>query len=221
MKDRQIRRKPETGSIPLVSPTLHVIAMPWLVVLRYDFGFQFLRPKIIFYSLIWAFLMFAIHSYFEPAKWKAQAGLFWFLAWASTMYLLHLVKVAVLQWGSAPHDQFSGRTVIKAFRGREDSFFLWGEPMIVTAVAGLAYFLPSCRWLSQYALIAAIALFLKACINAWSRVRKVKQQVDATHDAEEGMIKVVAQKEASPTQVTIIATEGTTRKKRIKRARPD
>ena len=48
MKDAQIKRKAESAHIPVISPVLHVMVMPVLVLLRHDFGYLFLRPKSIF-----------------------------------------------------------------------------------------------------------------------------------------------------------------------------
>lgn len=200
MKDRQVSRKPDTAHIPVLSPFLHVLAMPALVLLRHDFGYLFLRPKSIFMALIWAFVLFSIYTAWEPDRWRANAPLCWFLAVSSLAYLFHLTRSIISQWGRAPHDQFAGRTILFPFRGREGVVFLIVEP-VLTVVAGIAVsvIVPSGGSLFRFLLWSAVAMFLKEGINQWAKVRKVKHQLDATADAEESMTKVMEERD-SPLQ---------------------
>jgi hypothetical protein len=198
MKDRQISRKSEGGSIPVVSPMLHLMSMPVLVVLRYQFGYLFLRPKSIFLSLIWATALYCVYSYYEPGRWKANALVSVFAVSASLAYLFHFAVSVYSQMGKAPHDQFAGRSVFEFLGLHRRQISLWFEPILITLLALLLKLGAPANSLSTYLFLAAISLFAKESINRWFELRKVKQQTDAIDDTEETMGRVAEGREAVP-----------------------
>lgn len=196
MKDKQIIRKAETSSIPLVSPLLHVASMPVLVFLRFDFGYLFLRPKSIFLACIWAVALFSIYSWHDSGRWQANRLICWFVVVSSLLYLGHIARSIFAQWGQAPHDQFSGKSVFSFLKLPVSILFFWAEPLLVWLLAGVFETLQKGNSLSDFLAVSALAMFCKEGINRWFHVRKLKQQLDATSDAEETMTAVSSERES-------------------------
>ncbi|MAS94881.1 MAG: hypothetical protein CMO55_16925 [Verrucomicrobiales bacterium] len=216
MKDAQIKRKAESAHIPVISPVLHVMVMPVLVLLRHDFGYLFLRPKSIFLALIWALLLFAVYSLFESTRWSRGALFFWFCTFSAIGYVGHLIRAMVSQWGKAQHDQFAGRSFLSLLGLADWKVFLWGEPVLVLVVSTGLRIVAGANSLSGYLLFAALAMFAKEGINQWARVRKVKQQADALEDTEDTMTEVAEKREPPPLPASVV---GTSRKPRQQRSR--
>ena len=217
MKDKQLSRKPESSSIPLISPLLHIITVPVIVLLRRDFGYLFLRPKSIFLSLIWAFGLFAVYSCFEPERWQRGAWLFWFLAASASLYLVHLGYATYSQLGKARHDQFSGVSWLLVPSIGEKRTVLFVEPAAVIGIGAIVGGLFDAYLISAFLVRAGGALFFKELINQWASLRKTKQQSDAIDDAEETMGTVGESKGA--TNRPIPSVKKTSRKSRVRRPR--
>lgn len=218
MKDRQIEKKLESSGIPLVSPLLHIIAMPALVILRRDFGLNFLRPKSILIAICWAMLLFAIYSFFEPAWWNAHPALYSFIFVAGIFYVGHLLRSFFSQWTKAPHDQFAGSSWF-SFTGIKDrKIALIIEPLFILALAFGLQKVTNQPSVERGFIYIATAMFSKQFINSWGQLRKVKQQLDATSDAEETMEIVSDDREGKVNQKAH-KSPPTTRKKRANRQR--
>lgn len=217
MEDKQLLRKPVSTSIPVLSPILHVLAMPVLVFLRHDFGYLFLRPKSIFLALIWAFVLYAAYSFYEPEIWNANLYVSLSCGSCALIYVVHLIRAVVSQLGKAPHDQFAGRSHFQFLGIPELILFLWFEPILVSGVAIFFQFTGKGHYFSQVLGMLALTMFAKELINRWSQLRKGKQQVDATDDAEEIMGKVANDRDSG---VSVKASVGSsTRRARQKRKR--
>lgn len=218
MKDRQIRSDSAGAAIPLLSPILHVFTMPAIVLLRRNFGYLYLRPKSVFLSLCWAFGLFAVYSWYVPARWKGNAGLCWFSALAAIFYVVHLIRSVISQFNTAPHDQFSGKSWLSASGMKPTFIAVWMEPiaLLLGAIFSRSY-LPGDP-LGKYLLFAGGSLWLKESINHWASLRKTKRQVDVTEDADETMEKILDSGQAPGTPDFDGATR-TTRKPRTRRER--
>src|SRR5690606_22769981 len=75
MKDRQAEPSPSQPRIPLLSTLLHCVSMTVVVFLRSGFGFAYFRPRSVFLAGIWAFALFTVYAWNEPAVWQWSASL--------------------------------------------------------------------------------------------------------------------------------------------------
>ena len=71
MKDVQVPLAGGEQRIPILSPVFHCCAMTVIVFFRYSFGFEFLRPRSVFFAFSWAFVLFTVYAWNEPAVWAA------------------------------------------------------------------------------------------------------------------------------------------------------
>jgi len=197
MKDRQVEPTPSHPRIPILSAVLHWVSMSVVVYFRSGFGFAYLRPKSVFLATIWAFTLFSIYAWNEPAVWKQHASLACFGMMASVLYLLHLMaSVWSEARGNATHDHDSG--IPHSFRllriaGSQPSakaraaWLIWGEPFLVLLAALAAGWVPNAKSLSTWLLISAVCLWLKEALNLWFQIRQRKRHRDAIQDAEDGL----------------------------------
>ena len=197
MKDRQVEQLPSQPRIPIVSAVLHCVSMPVLVYLRAGFGYAYLRPRSIFLAACWAFTLYAIYAWNEPAVWRRSAGLCLFGFGASALYIVHFIWAVVSEArGSATHDHDSGLPhtirLLKAAKVpvSEPLQSLWviaAEPAMVLFLALLARWPFGAVSLSTWLLLSAPCLFLKELLNYWLQIRQRKKHRDAMEDAEDGM----------------------------------
>ncbi len=193
MKDKQIRSKPEDSHIPIVSSVLHLVAMPVIVFLRRNFGYTFLRPKSIFLALCWATFLLTIYAWNEPEVWGRWRAVCFFSGAAAVLYVRHLLRAVVSQFGDAEHDHYSGKSWLSFFHPEPFKVHLVFEPLFVAAVAALLRFQIHEPRLANVLFVAAFALFCKELINSWNRVRKIKRQADALVDATDTMEEAYGQ----------------------------
>lgn len=218
MKDRQAPPDQEKGYLPVISPVLHVLTMPAIVFLRRNFGYLYLRPKSIFLSLCWAYVLYSIYSWFEPARWQRNPMASWFALLATVLYLIHLGKSVSAQFGRAPHDRHSGDPWLAVSRANPAVVVLWVEPALLVLGSGLLRFVWKGDALSAYLLISGGALWIKEAINQWAGIRKTKRQIDVTTDADETMGKMLDAEPSFSTKGDTRAAN-TSRRSRVKRAR--
>ena len=195
MKDRQTHSQGAQASIPILSPILHWLAMPAIVVLRSGFGFSFLSPKSVFLAFSWASLLFLIYAWLEPGAWSTNWALAMFTVGSSALYLLHLlIAFARETQRKGKHDFYSGTSHLlrvpgfNQFRGNasfETILHLWVEPAAVfVAATALRGFMGEQR-LSSWLVFVMAGLWLKEFINYWYGLRTAKKHEDIMEDAQE------------------------------------
>lgn len=173
------------SGVPVLSPLLHVLAMPAVVFLRFNFGFSYLSPKSIFIPLIftgsvvtWILIRSEISADLVP--------LLVFLCSSSALYLLHLLIASMSQWAkSAEHDQYSGASFLGALlpaKLREQGELPIQGLAEPTLIFVLGFFMPG--QLGTVLKICASSLALKEWMNAWMVLRFEKKDADAIIDAE-------------------------------------
>jgi hypothetical protein len=193
MKDIHTER-PKAGPIPLVSPAMHCVAMTVLVFLRRSFGYAFLRPKSVFFAFSWAFTLFVIVAWNEPAIWREYRAVCVFGVAAILFYWLHLLRTFLSDINrSGENDHFSGTShllsLLESFGLPEDKaelhLHLWIEPAAVAIVASTLRLVASERHLSAWLFLAAACLTASEYLNFWSgTVRREKVAKDMAADAE-------------------------------------
>lgn len=194
MKDKQSTAKAPTSSIPVISPVLHCLSMPVLVILRHNFGYLFLSPKSIFLSLIFACCLFAFMVFNDAGLKPRFMYLAGFGMLVSGLYVYHLVSAVKKQIGNkgnTEHDHYSGTSHLAAFvppdkRQARESFVHGIVEPAVTCVAGLVVSLSP---LGKVLLISGIALAFKELIRFWLSSRREKLMADGLVDARETMEK--------------------------------
>lgn len=220
MKDKQTPTKPQPAQVPVISPLLHVFTMPVIVFLRRDFGYSFLRPKSIFFAIIWAFALYLIYAWYESFLWLRNFFPCVFGVAATLLYGFHLLMATLAQMmGGAQHDNFAGKLwlhslVFQHFNKNERITALLIEPAFVAIAAYFSTWLPAAGILTTYLKYAALALLLKELINRWYEVRKVKLHRDVLDDAEDQI-----EKASKPKSESANSSAETTRKRRVKRKR--
>src|SRR5450432_259604 len=108
------------GRIPVLSPTVHCVAMTALVYLRTSFGYAVLRPKSIFFAFSWAFCLFAYIAWNEPALWSDYRAVWIFGFGAVALYWLHfLIAISRELYRVGEHDHYSGEShLLRLRRGK-------------------------------------------------------------------------------------------------------
>jgi len=195
MKDRQAEPSPSQPRIPVLSTVLHCVSMTVVVFLRGGFGFAYFRPRSVFLASIWAFALFTVYAWNEPAVWQWSASLCVFGMAASALYLLHFTLEFARQLrGSASHDHDSGNPhLLRLLRKQDGASYerakilcaVWCEPALVLLAALLARWFLGSPHLSAWLLLAAACLWLKEAMNYWHHLRQRKRRRDAIEDAEE------------------------------------
>ena len=214
MKDKQAPAPAPKGGIPVISPVLHFLSMPVLVLWRRRFGYAYLRPKSVFLASIFASTLFACMVWHEPAWRPRFAALAGFFVLVSTLYLIHLgASIAANVAGSGEHDQFSGRSHLLALipesrrHDRESIIHGVAEPFLTALVAWLLSATP----LGTILIIFSIALALKELIRSWQSIRLKKRFKDNLSDAGETM------EAAQPVALKPILATGRTERERFPR----
>jgi hypothetical protein len=224
MKDRQIEQTGATARVPLLSPILHCIALPVIVLLRSAFGFIYLGPKSVFFAFSWAFTLFVIYAWNEPSVWARHKATCYLGGATMALYWLNLLYCVTRQLSrDAEHDHYSGTShPIRVMRllgltcsPRVEMFVhLWIEPVVVFAAGLVLRFAYHEQHISTWLFIAAPCFWLKEALNYWFRLRQHKRQQDIFNDAEDTI---------EPVAGNTLADElpKATRKARVKRARGD
>jgi hypothetical protein len=193
MKDIHSERS-SPGRIPILSPTVHCVAMTALVYLRSSFGFVFLRPKSVFFAFTWAFVLFDIVAWNEPGLWHQYRAVCIFGTGAAFLYWLHLsIAVSRELYRAGEHDLYSGTSHLRRLMPRgeqgsaapERNLHLWGEPATVLVLAGTLRFAFAEHHLSTWLVFTAACMVCKEGMNYWFTVRRDKIKDDMIHDAKE------------------------------------
>ena len=220
MKDVQMPLAGGEQRIPILSPVFHCCAMTVLVFFRSSFGFSFLRPRSVFFVFSWAFLLFTIYAWNEPAVWSAYRPACIFGIAAAALYWTHLGFAFANEWGDDwRHDRHSGNSHIlwilrlagvPATDRLEGNIHLWAEPSLVLLCAA-ALRLCSEVHLSGWLFFAAACFWCKEVLNRWFGRRYHKKQKDILDDAAATVEPLVPTVEQGPVRAT--------RKERVKRTR--
>ena len=221
MKDVQMPRDGGEQRIPFLSPLSHCCAMTVLVFLRSSFGFNYLRPRSIFFALSWAFSLFAIYAWNEPEVWGAYRRVCIFGIAAMALYWTHLALAFANEWTKNwRHDRHTGNShILQILRlagvqnaGRlEGDTHLWAEPALVLAIAVALRFGWREQPLSKWLVYAAGFLWCKEAINRWFGLRYNKKQKDILDDAAATVEPMAPPMDQGPVKAT--------RKERVKRTR--
>lgn len=197
MKDRQAPQTNAQVRVPVLSPVLHFVTMPAIVYLRSGFGYAFLRPKAIFISFSWAFVLYTVYAWLEPGAWRRSAALCLFGLGAVLLYGAHLTFAFVSELrGTATHDNDSGvphlvrilnSAGIQLPEQLRSLWAIWGEPTLVLLVALAARWPLGASSLSTWLLLVAPCLWFKEALNHWLQIRQRKRQRDAMEDAQDGL----------------------------------
>ncbi len=223
MKDKQIPPSGTEPRIPVISAALHCVAMTVLVYLRSSFGFAYLSPKSVFFAFSWAFVLFTVYAWNEPAIWASYRFVCLFGIGAVLLYWLHLLSAFLRElYGKGEHDHYSGRShPLRVMRksGRvpdprfEMNLHLWGEPGAVFVVAIALRLVGGESHLSAWLLFVALCLWFKEAFNYWHRLRQRKRQGDIFDDTEDSVEPPSGTGRNSP------EAPKATRKARVKRER--
>jgi len=180
------------NGIPVISPTLHVLAMPSLVWWRRNFGYAVFSPKSVFLVLI-ALVAVACYLLYNdtPQRRDRFALTAAFALTTSLLYLAHLVWSYVQHVRKkTEHDQYAGDSHLLLFLPNRQwikalvSRFI--EPAITIA---LGYFvIPG--FLGIFLCASGIALALREQINAWISLRAPIIVRDNIEEAKHGLDQV-------------------------------
>lgn len=182
------------GRIPVLSPTIHCIAVTALVFLRSGFGFVFLRPKSVFFGVSWAFILFAIFAWNEPYWWREYRAVCVFGIAAIGLYWLHLgIAIARDIRETGAHDHYPGNSHALALTnllGIPDQqairhLRIWIEPVLVVMISATLRVVFGERHLSVWLAFVALCIFCTEFMNYWyGEVRRRKINKDMAADAE-------------------------------------
>ena len=182
------------GRIPVLSPTIHCIAVTALVFLRSGFGFVFLRPKSIFFGVSWAFILFAIFAWNEPYWWREYRAVCVFGIAAIALYWLHLgIAIARDIRETGAHDHYPGNSHalgLTNLLGISDQqairhLRIWIEPVLVVMISATLRVVFGERHLSVWLAFVALCIFCTEFMNYWyGEVRRRKINKDMAADAE-------------------------------------
>lgn len=194
MKDRQSASAGALARIPILSPVLHWMALPVIVLLRSGFGFSFLGSKAVFLSCVWAAGLLFIYARIEPGAWTKWWAFASFGIAASVFYITHLLIAFSREKNRrAKHDYDAGTPhLLKLLGGAnlhsprlELAVHLWLEPAATVFAALVLRGVFSERILSGWLVLVAASLWLKAFINWWYGIRSEKKHSDIMEDAGE------------------------------------
>jgi len=193
MKDIHGER-PAPGRIPVLSPTLHCIAMTALVYLRASFGFTLFRPRTIFFALSVAVAVFDYIAWHEPDLWQGYRAVCTFSGGAVALYWLHYGICLVGQWRrKSEPDDYSGRShalrVLKSFGismpAMQMHIHLWVEPAAVLLFAATLRYAFNEHHLSAWLVLVAACIIGTETLNYWTEIRREKIAKDITAEAED------------------------------------
>jgi hypothetical protein len=181
MDDAVIERKSPTP-IPVLSPTLHCIAMTAFVFLRTSFGYTFLRPKSVLLAFAWAFTLAFIVAWNEPLVWREYRAACIYTIAAVSLYLIHFSIAFYREWRKrAKEDHYPGtphaERISRFFRVPAvfgEIFRFWVEPGFVALLSLILRFAFGEPHLSDWLLFVAFCMVGREAINHWTGVRRDK-----------------------------------------------
>jgi hypothetical protein len=221
MKDVQMPLAGGEQRIPVLTPVVHCCAMTVLVFFRSNFGFNFLRPRSVFFAFSWAFVLFAIYAWNEPTVWSAYRLVCEFGVAATAFYWIHLSVAFANEWRQNwRHDRYSGDSHILSIlrlagvpptARLEGNIHLWAEPAIVLFCAAILRIGWNELHLSKWLFYAAGCFWFKEVLNRWFGLRYLKKQKDIFDDAAATVEPAAPTAEHGPVKAT--------RKERVRRTR--
>ena len=175
MKDIHAERS-APGRIPIISPTIHCVAMPALVYLRSSFGFTLFRPRTIFFALSVAVSVLDYIAWHEPALWYEYAFVCIFCGGAVALYWLHYSITLLREVGRTSErkrDDYSGTShilrLLKWFGiagpAVEFNVHLLLEPATVLLIAAILRLALNEQHLSMWLVVVAICMIFKEGLN--------------------------------------------------------
>ena len=181
MDDALIQR-PAPTPIPVLSPTLHCVAMTAFVFLRTSFGYTFLRPKSVFLAFSWAIMLGVFIAWHEPQIWREYRAVCIFGTGAVILYCTHLFIAFSREWRKRGEDDPYPGTLhshrLACLIGfpavAEETLRFWVEPGIVTFISLVLRFLFGESHLSAWLLFVAFCMVGREAINHWTTVRRDK-----------------------------------------------
>jgi len=188
--------RPTPGPIPVISPTLHCVAMPALVYLRSSFGLTLFRPRTIFFALSVAVGVLDYIAWHEPDLWRKYGAVWIFCGGAVGLYWLHYGVTFVREFGQTPdrqRDNYSGTSHVCRLLKRlgisspalETNVHIWLEPALVLLFASILRFAFAEQHLSTWLVIVAACMVPKELMNYWTEIRRGNIADDIQKDAEE------------------------------------
>lgn len=193
MKDIHGER-PTPGRIPVLSPTLHCVAMTALVYLRSSFGLTLFRPRSIFFAFSVAVGVLDYIAWHEPDFWNEYRAACIFGGGAVALYWLHLSITFVRELRrKSEKDDYSGTShVFRVLRRlgisgpkTEMNVHLWLEPVIVLMFSAILRLVFAEQHLSTWLVVVAVSMFSTEGLNYWTEIRRDKIAQDITEDAED------------------------------------
>lgn len=188
MIDITPNNKPVADSIPVISPLLHWLSVPVLVFLRKRFGYDYLRPKLIFLTAIFCNVPLSYMVWNEPRLTPEFIDLSIFAILSSALYLIHLfVSAFALKFQRLEHGHSSGDSLLlllvpAARRKRlEALFYIAVEPAFISVAGATIYSRP----LGKLLLLLAAAVFFKEFSRSWLTSRRkqtIKDQITGATD---------------------------------------
>lgn len=218
--DDAVNQRSAPVPIPVLSPTLHCVAMTALVYLRSSFGFTFLRPKSVFFAFSWAFVLLLIVAWNEPEIWREYRAAFLFGAGAILLYWTHFFITFGREWRKkADEDHYPGTShtilvlrFLKLPKVSEEILHFWVEPGFVLLISATLRVVFNERHLSGWLFFVALCLVGREAINHWTSVRRTKV-------AGETLRKVQQQGEALAEDRPSTPPPKAVRKEQVKRKR--
>ena len=191
--DDVVNQRAAPTPIPVISPTLHCVAMTALVYLRTSFGYTFLRPKSIFFAFSWAFLLFVIVAWNEPAIWHEYRAVCIFGTGAVVLYWIHFSRTFFREWKrQAEDDHYPGTSHTNRLSRQfgvppisEEVLRFWIEPGAVLFVSGTLRLAFGERHLSTWLCFVAFCMAGREAINHWTSVRREKVVGETMKKAKE------------------------------------
>jgi hypothetical protein len=212
-RDLQAKSHNTSRGVPILSPLLHWLAMPVLVILRRGFGYAYLSSKFIFLITIFTASIFSYIILNDPDYRPLHGSMAVFSIVTSILYLSHLaISFASEARSCAEHDQFSGISNLLSFvsdeqrRKLEPSMHRILEPALVVACGFLFSGV-----LGSFLQVAGGALLSKEWINAWIQVRERKILRDSIQTTEHRMLDAAGKSRPTPN------TGGRTDERRVPR----
>jgi hypothetical protein len=192
MDDTLIQR-PAPTPIPVLSPTLHCVAMTAFVYLRTSFGYTFLRPKSVFIAFSWAFMLGVIIAWNEPPIWREYRAVCIFGTGAVILYCSHLWIAFSREWRKRGEDDPYPGTLRTQRLARlfgfpavaEETLRFWVEPGIVAFLSLVLRFAFGESHLSACLLFIAFCMVGREAINHWTTVRRDKAFLAGVKKAKE------------------------------------
>lgn len=193
MKDRQTEPTVGTSRIPFVSPLLHCIAMSVIVYLRSSFGFNYLRPRAVFFAISWVLVVFSAYAFLGEGNWRIYGRFCVFALGGVILYWIHFaIAFSRELYRAGKHDNDSGvahasRLFFRNPASRTERMErIWRtciEPGAIVVLSFVSWQMGE-RLLAAWLVVAAIALSLKEFLNFWFSVRKETILRSMKEDAE-------------------------------------